>query len=90
VTPRFVKKELASPPPTRGRSSGALVIRDQPSSSPSRGRKRKSSKKEATANQLAEEEAHRAEDAAVEDAIARSLKDLVPANNTLSIDATLE
>jgi hypothetical protein len=31
-TPARVKKELTSPPPTRGRSSGALVIRDQPSS----------------------------------------------------------
>jgi hypothetical protein len=83
-TPARVKKEPASPPPTRGRSSGALVIRDQPSS-PQRGRKRKAAKKEdaaaatnAAANRLAEEEAKRAEDAAVAEAIARSLKDLVP------------
>ncbi|KAK1681092.1 hypothetical protein QYE76_041940 [Lolium multiflorum] len=82
-----MKKEPTSPPPTRGRSSGALVIRDQPS--PQRGRKRKTAKNEAAAaaaNQLAEEEAKRAEDAAVE-AIARSLKDLVPADNSLPIDA---
>jgi hypothetical protein len=89
ASPSTVKKEPASPPPTRGRSSGALVIRDQPSS-PQSGRKRKSSKKEAAANQLAEEEAKRAEDAAVAEAIARSLKDLVPADNSLPEDAALE
>ncbi|KAK1662935.1 hypothetical protein QYE76_051094 [Lolium multiflorum] len=67
------EEEPASPPPTRGRSSGALVIRDQPSA-PQSGRKR--TKKEAAALQLAEEEAKRAEDAAMAEAIARSLKDL--------------
>jgi hypothetical protein len=89
-TPVRVKKEPASPPPTRGRSSGALVIRDQPSQS---GRKRKAAKKEdaaaAAANRLAEEEAKRAEDAAVAEAIARSLNDLVPADNALPEDAVL-
>jgi hypothetical protein len=89
-TPVRVKKEPASPPPTRGRSSGALVIRDQPSQP---GRKRKAAKKEdaaaAAANRLAEEEAKRAEDAAVAEAIARSLNDLVPADNTLPEDAAL-
>jgi hypothetical protein len=77
-------------PPTRGRNSGALVIRDHPSS-PSCGRKRKSSKKEAAAaNQLTEEEAKRAEDAAVAKAITRSLNDLVPADNAFPINAALD
>lgn len=89
-TPVFVKKEPTSPPPTRERRSGALLIRDQPSC-PQRGRKRKSSKKEAAAaNQLAEEEAKRAEEVAVAEAIARSLSDLVPADNSLPMNAALE
>ena len=72
-TPVRVKKEPASPPATRGRSSGALVIREQPSA-PQSGRKK--TKKEAAASQLAEEEAKRAEEAAMAEAIARSLADM--------------
>jgi hypothetical protein len=43
----------------------------------------------ADASQLAEEEAAQAEDSAIREAIARSLKDLVPADNALLIDAGL-
>jgi hypothetical protein len=43
----------------------------------------------ADASQLAEEEAAQAEDSAIREAIARSLKDLVPADNALSMDAVL-
>jgi hypothetical protein len=89
-----MKKEPTSPPPTRGRSSGALVIREREhaSSSPARGRKRKPKKKDATAvaaSDLAAVEAARAEDAAVCEAIARSLQDLVPADNALPMEAAL-
>jgi hypothetical protein len=41
------------------------------------------------ASQLAEEEAKRAEDEAIREAIARSLTDLVPADNALQMDAAL-
>jgi hypothetical protein len=81
-------------PPTRGRSSGTLVIREgtRASSSPARGRKRKPKKEDAAAvatSDLAAAEAARAEDAAVREAIARSLQDLVPADNALPMDAAL-
>jgi hypothetical protein len=94
-TPRMaVKKEPTSTPTTRGRTSGALVIREgaRASSPPTRGRKRKPRKEDtaaATASDLAAAETARAEDAVLRKAIARSLEDLVPANNALSMDAAL-
>jgi hypothetical protein len=42
------------------------------------------------ASDLAEEEATRAEEAAMKEAIARSLRDVVPAENTMPLDAVLE
>jgi hypothetical protein len=42
------------------------------------------------ASDLAEAEARRAEEAATEEAIQRSLRDIVPAENTMSLDAALE
>jgi hypothetical protein len=92
-TLRTVKKQPPSAPPTRGRSSGALVIREgaRTSSPPARGRKQKPRKDAATAAafDLAAAEAARAEDAALREAIARSLEDLVPADNSMPTDATL-
>jgi hypothetical protein len=86
-----VKKEPVSTPPTRGRSSGALVIREgaRASSSPARGRKRKPKKEDAAASDLAAAEAAWAKDAVVCEAIVRSLQDLVPADNALPMDAAL-
>jgi hypothetical protein len=58
-----------------------------------RGRKRKPRKDDAAAtavSDLAEAEAARAEDAAMREAIARSLQDVVPAENAMSIDAALD
>jgi hypothetical protein len=80
-----VKKEPPSAPPTRGRSSGALIIREgaRTSSPPARGRKWKPRKEDAAAAA----EAVRAEDAALREAIARSLVDLVPVDNSMSMDA---
>jgi hypothetical protein len=54
-----------------------------------RGRKRKPRKGDTAASNLAAAEAVRAEDVALHEAIARSLEDLVPANNALLMDATL-
>jgi hypothetical protein len=94
-TPRtMVKKEPTSTLPTRGRCSGALIICEgaRASSPPVRGRKRKPRKEDtaaATASDLAAVETARAEDAALRKAIARSLEDLVPTDNTLSMDAAL-
>jgi hypothetical protein len=89
-----VKKEPPSAPPTRGRSGGALVIREgaRTSSPPTRGRKRKPRKEDAAAvaaSDLAAAEATRAEYAALREAIARSLEDLVPADNAMPMDAAL-
>jgi hypothetical protein len=86
-----VKKEPVSTPPTRGRSSGTLVIHEgaRTSSSPARGRKRKPKMEDAVASDLAATEATRAEDATVREAMARSLQDLVPADNALPMDAAL-
>jgi hypothetical protein len=91
--PRTVK-EPASALLTRGRSSGALVIREgaHTSSPPARGRKRKPRKEDAAAaaaSDLAVAEAARAEDAVLREAIARSLEDLVPADNAMPMDAVL-
>jgi hypothetical protein len=61
-------------------------------SSPACGRKRKPKKEDAAAaaaSNLAAAEASRAEDMVVREAIARSLQDLVPADNALPMDAAL-
>jgi hypothetical protein len=75
-------------------SSGALIICEwaRSSSSPARGCKRKPKKEDVAATAapyLAIAEAAWAEDASVREAIVRSLQDLVPANNALSMDAAL-
>jgi hypothetical protein len=89
--PRTVKQEPPSAPPRR--SSGALVICEgaRTSSQLLRGRKRKPRKDDAAAaaSDLADAEAARAEDAALREAIAKSLDDLVPADNSMSMDAAL-
>jgi hypothetical protein len=84
-----VKQELPSTPPRR--SSGALVIREGArTSSPPRNRKRKPRKDDAkAASELADAEAARAEEAAMCEAIAKSLADLVPADNSMPMDAAL-
>jgi hypothetical protein len=82
-----VNKDPASTPPTRGRSGAALVIREW-----ERGHRRKSRKEDAAAaaaSDLTAAEGARAEDAALRKAIARSLEDLVPADNTMPMDAKL-
>jgi hypothetical protein len=58
------------------------------SSPPLRGRKWKSRKDDAkAASDLADAEAARAEDVAMREAIAKSLADLVPADNSMPMDA---
>jgi hypothetical protein len=90
-TPRTVKQEPPSAPPRR--SSGALIICEEArtSSPPLRGRKRKLRKDDAAAaaSYLADAEAVRAEDAALCEAIAKSLSELVPADNSMLMDAAL-
>jgi hypothetical protein len=87
-TPRTVKQEPASAP---RHNSGALVIRKgaRTASSPRRRKPRKDATAKA-ASDLAEPEAARAEEAATAEAIARSLRDVVPAENTMPLDAALE
>jgi hypothetical protein len=91
IAPRTVKQEPPSAPPRR--SSGALVIRKgaRTSSPPLRSRKRKPRKDNAAAaaSDLADTEAARAEDAVLREAIAKSLADLVPADNSMPMDAVL-
>jgi hypothetical protein len=85
-----VKQEPPSAPPRR--SSGALVIREgaRTSSPPLRGRKRKPRKDDSkAASDLADAEAGRAKDAALREAIAKSLADLVPVDNSMPMDAAL-
>jgi hypothetical protein len=85
-----VKQEPPFAPPRR--SSGAFVIREgaRTSSPPLRGCKRKSRKDDAAAaSDLADAEAAQAEDAALREAIAKSLADLVPADNSMPMDAAL-
>jgi hypothetical protein len=84
-----VKQEPPSVPSTR--SSGALVIREGArTSSPLRNRKQKPRKDDAkAASDLADVEAARAEEAAMHEAIAKSLTDLVLVENSMLIDATL-
>jgi hypothetical protein len=89
-----VKQVPPSAPPTRGRSSGALVIHEgaRTASPPAHGRKRKPRKEDAAAaaaSDLATTEAAGAEDAALREAIAKSLEDLVPADNSMPMDVAL-
>jgi hypothetical protein len=80
----------SSAPPRR--SSGALVIHEGVCtlSPPLRGLKRKPRKQDAAAaSDLADAEATWAEDAALREAIAKSLADLVPADNSMPMDAAL-
>jgi hypothetical protein len=84
-----VKQEPPSAPSRR--SSGALVIREGArTSSPPCNRKRKPGKDDAKAAfDLADTEAARAEEAAMREAIAKSLADLVPVDNSMPMDAAL-
>jgi hypothetical protein len=91
---RTVKKDPPSALPNRGRSGGALFIREgaRTLSPPARSRKRKPRKEDAAAeavSDLAAMEAAQAEDAALREAIARSLKDLVPTDNAMPMDVEL-
>jgi hypothetical protein len=88
-TPRTVKQEPVTAP---RRNSGALIIREGGASttSPPRRRKTKKDVGAKAASDLAEVEARRAEEAATEEAIQRSLRDIVPAENTMPLDAALE
>jgi hypothetical protein len=88
-TPRTVKQEPPSAPPRC--NSGALVIREGArTTSPSlRRRPRKDAAAKAVSD-LDEAEATRAEEAATAEAIARSLCDVVPADNAMPLDAALE
>jgi hypothetical protein len=74
------------------RNSGALVIREggARTASPPRCRKAKKDAGAKATSDLAEAEARRAEEAATEEAIQRSLRDVVPAENTMPLDAALE
>jgi hypothetical protein len=73
------------------RNSGTLVIREgaRTASLPHRHKPRKDAAAKA-ASDLAEAEAARAEKAATREAIARSLRDVVPAVNAMPLDAALE
>jgi hypothetical protein len=80
---------LSAPPRC---SSSALIIRKEArtSSPPLHGRKRKPRKDDAAAaSDLADAEAGHAEDAALREAIAKSLADLVPADNIMPMDTAL-
>jgi hypothetical protein len=74
------------------RNSGALIIREEGArtASPPLRRKAKKDAGAKAASDLAEAEARRAEEAATEEAIQRSLRDVVPAENTMPLDAALE
>jgi hypothetical protein len=58
--------------------------------SPPRRRKMKKDAAAKAASDLAEAEATRAEEAATDEAIKRSLRDVVPAENVMPLDAALE
>jgi hypothetical protein len=91
-TPRTVKRE-PEPASAPRRNSGALVIRDGGARASPPCRRRRPSQKDAAqraASELAEAEARRAEEASTEEAIQRSLRDVVPAENTMPLDAALE
>jgi hypothetical protein len=88
-TPRTIKQEPATAP---RRNSGALIIREggARTASPLHRRKAKKDAAAKAASDLAEAEARRAEEAATEEAIQRSLRDVVSAENTMPLDAALE
>jgi hypothetical protein len=66
------------------------VKQEPPSAPPLLGRKRKPRKDDAkAASDLADAEAARAEDAALREAIAKSLANLVPADNSMPMEAAL-
>jgi hypothetical protein len=88
-TPRTVKQEPPSAPPRH--NSGALIIHEGARSvSPSRCRKPRKDAAAKAASDLAEAGAARAEEAATREAIARSLRDVVPTENAMPLDAALE
>jgi hypothetical protein len=90
--PRTVKRE-PEPASTHHHNSGALVIRDRGAhASLPRCCRRPSQTDTAqrAASELVEAEARRAEEAATEEAIQRSLRDVVPTENTMPLDAALE
>jgi hypothetical protein len=84
-----VKQEPSSAPPRR--SSGALVICEGArTSSPPHNLKRKPRKDDAkAASELADAEAACAEEAVMREAIAKSLADLVHADNSMPMDTAL-
>jgi hypothetical protein len=84
-----MKQEPRYAPPRH--SSGTLVLCEgaHTSSPPLRGHKRNPRKEDATAAASDLAEAARAEDTALREAIAKSLADLVPADNSMPMDATL-
>jgi hypothetical protein len=87
--PRTVKQEPPSAPSRH--NSGALVIREgaRTASLPCHRKPRKDAAAKA-ASDLAETEAVRAEEAATKEAIKQSLRDVIPAENTMLLDAALE
>jgi hypothetical protein len=88
-TPRTVKKEPPSALPRH--NSGALIIREGArTASPPRRRKPKKDAAAKAAFNLAQAEAACAEEAATAEAIARSLRNVVPAENAMPLDAALE
>jgi hypothetical protein len=86
---RTIKQEPATAP---RRNSSALVIREggARTTSPPRRRKAKKDAAAKAASDLAEAEAARAEEAATEEAIKRSLRDVVPAKNAMLLNTALE
>jgi hypothetical protein len=88
-TPKTIKQEPPSAPPRR--NSGALVIHEgaRTASPPCRRKPRKDGAAKAVSD-LTEAEAARAEEAATREAIIRSLRDVVPTENAIPLDAALE
>jgi hypothetical protein len=89
-TPRTVKREPATAP---HRNSGALVIRERGACTALPLHRHKATKKDAAhkaASEIAEAEARHAEEAATEEAIQLSLRNIVPTENTMPLDAALE
>jgi hypothetical protein len=88
-TPRTIKQEPATMP---RHNSGALVIREEGARTASLSRRRKAKKDAAAkaASDLTEAEARRAEEAAMEEAIQRCLRDIVPTEITMPLDTALE
>jgi hypothetical protein len=74
------------------RNSGTLVIREGGTRTalPPRHRKAKKDAAAKAASDLAEAEAMHAEEALMEEAIKRSLRDIVPAENAMLLDTALE